>query len=68
MGLDPGIPGSRPEPKADAQPLSHSGVPNPLPSDTDAFLIIILDNEFRLCADFLPLLSFVAGEGVCVPG
>ena len=26
-GLDPGTPGSRPEPKADTQPLSHSGVP-----------------------------------------
>ena len=26
-GLDPGIPGSRPELKADAQPLSHPGVP-----------------------------------------
>ena len=27
MGLDPGTPGSRPEPKADAQLLSHPGVP-----------------------------------------
>ena len=27
VGLDPGTPGSRPEPKADAQPLSHPGVP-----------------------------------------
>ena len=26
-GLDPKTPGSCPEPKADAQPLSHSGVP-----------------------------------------
>ena len=26
-GLDPGTPGSHPEPKADAQPLSHPGVP-----------------------------------------
>ena len=25
--LDPKTPGSPPEPKADAQPLSHSGVP-----------------------------------------
>ena len=25
VGLDPGTPGSRPEPKADAQPLSHPG-------------------------------------------
>ena len=29
-GLDPGNPGSHPEPKADAQPLSHPGVPSPL--------------------------------------
>ena len=29
MGLDSRTPGSRPEPKADAQPLSHPGVPSP---------------------------------------
>ena len=27
--FDPRTPGSRPEPKADAQPLSHPGVPSP---------------------------------------
>ena len=27
VGLDPRIPGSHPEPKADAQPLNHPGVP-----------------------------------------
>ena len=27
MGLDPGPPGSCPEPKADVQPLSHPGIP-----------------------------------------
>ena len=27
MGLNPGTPGSHPEPKADIQPLSHPGVP-----------------------------------------
>ena len=27
VGLDPRTPGSRPEPKEDAQPLSHSGIP-----------------------------------------
>ena len=27
-GLDPGTQGSQPEPKADAQPLSHPGLPN----------------------------------------
>ena len=26
VGLDPGSPGSRPEPKTDAQPLSHPGI------------------------------------------
>ena len=26
-GLDPGTPGSHPEPKGDAQPLSHPGTP-----------------------------------------
>ena len=31
VGLDP-VPGSRPEPKADAQTLSHPGVPS-LPSN-----------------------------------
>ena len=28
VGLDPGVPGSHPEPKADAQPLSPLGVPS----------------------------------------
>ena len=28
MGLDPTTPGSRPEPKADTQPLCHPGAPN----------------------------------------
>ena len=27
VGLHPGSPGSRPEPKADAQPVTHPGVP-----------------------------------------
>ena len=27
VGLDPGTPGSHPEPKADPQTLSHPGVP-----------------------------------------
>ena len=27
LGLDPGTPGSRPEPKAGAKPLSHPGIP-----------------------------------------
>ena len=28
VGLDPGTAGSRPEPKADAQPLTHPGAPH----------------------------------------
>ena len=28
VGLDPGTPGSHPEPRADAQSLSHSSIPN----------------------------------------
>ena len=28
VGLDPGTPGSRPEPRADAQLLSHPGIPD----------------------------------------
>ena len=39
MGLDPGSPGSRPGLKADAQALSHPGVP------MDAFLIHSLNME-----------------------
>ena len=27
VGLDPGTPGSQPEPKAGAQPMSHPGAP-----------------------------------------
>ena len=32
VGLNPGTPGSHPEPKANAQPLSHPGVPSVLAS------------------------------------
>ena len=40
VGLDPRTPGSHPEPKADAQPLSHPGIPgvllfNPLLTPTE---------------------------------
>ena len=35
VGLDPGTPGSCSEPKADAQPLSHPGVPS------DEFFIVL---------------------------
>ena len=39
VGPDPGSPGSRPEPKAGAQPLSHPGVPSPSFLNQD-FIII----------------------------
>ena len=32
VGLDPGSPGSRPEPKAGAKPLRHPGIPGYLPN------------------------------------
>ena len=32
VGLDLGTPGSHPEPKADAQPLSHPGAPTGQPT------------------------------------
>ena len=32
---DPRTPGSRPEPKADAQPLSHTGIPQMMISERD---------------------------------
>ena len=30
VGLDPGTPGSHPEPKAGTKPLSHPGIPYPI--------------------------------------
>ena len=37
VGFDPGSPGSRPGPKADAKPLSHPGIPiSPFPKDHDS--------------------------------
>ena len=41
VGLDPGSPGSRPEPKAGAQLLSHSGVPQ------IAFLMIVFLHYYK---------------------
>ena len=37
VGLNPSIPGSCPEPKADVHPLSHRGAPS-LPSTFDFFV------------------------------
>ena len=48
VGLDPGTPGSRPEPKADAQPLSHPGVP------ADTYLYLFLGCEFHQDLDHFP--------------
>ena len=36
VGFDPRTPGSRPEPKAGAQPLSHPGVPIDFPKARDS--------------------------------
>ena len=67
MELDPGTPGSHPELKADAQPLSHSGIPgslyflipfthsvppDPLPLDNHQFVSCIYE------AVFCSVLSF----------
>ena len=38
MGLNSGTPGSHPEPKADAQPMSHPGVPKDI--------LFFLNNKF----------------------
>ena len=57
LGLNPGTPGSRPEPKADAQPLTHPGVPN-----FEIFLKIMKGLEAGEChfalASFLNLRIF----------
>ena len=55
MGLDPGIAGSRPEPKADAQPLSHPGISN--------FFFLLYKFAFAVFI-FSMLLSLVTGAGV----
>ena len=53
--LDPRTPGSRPEPKADAQPLSHPGIPR---SDVLRFSFLFKDLFFlfvsKLDLSFLP--------------
>ena len=47
VGLDPGTPGSRPEPKADTQPLSHPGVPDVISSKR-----LILALLFKIAVHF----------------
>ena len=48
MGLDPRTPGSQPEPKADAQPLSHPGAPRHI------FNKDIIATVTPLTTDYLP--------------
>ena len=49
VGLDPGIPGSHPEPKADDQPLSHPGVPELEYLQTlQGFLLIFFSSAGRV--------------------
>ena len=56
VGLDPRSPGSCPEPKADAQPLSHPGAPGGL--FQEEFLTFPL--EISLCSCFaLPLAAIL---------
>ena len=53
MGLDPGTLGSRPEPKAVAQPLSHPGVP-------DGFLFFSVGKQI-LQNDYTPYFKIKRG-------
>ena len=41
VGLDPRTRGSRPEPKADAQPLSHPGTPHCIIFKMGAILVVL---------------------------
>ena len=48
VGLNPGLRGSCPEPKADIQPLSHSGVPRFF-FKVDVFIPILLTSVVAVC-------------------
>ena len=50
MGLDPRTLGSRPEPKAGAQPLSHLGVPT---------CAILMENLFNIKFTILTMFQFI---------
>ena len=55
--FDPRTPGSHPEPKADAQPLSHPGAPKLL-----YFKGVILEGEFSCITkekDFIPYSRYI---------
>ena len=45
VGLNPGTSGSRPRPKADAQPLSHPGVPHSFFFFKDFIYLLMRDTE-----------------------
>ena len=49
MGLDPGTPGSHPEPKADAQPLSHPGAPNKVIFEELASSTLLQNHSIWIC-------------------
>ena len=51
VGLDPRTPGSCPEPKADAQPLSHPGAPTP--SFSICWLLYLLLNDLQVTSHVL---------------
>ena len=73
MGLNPWSPGSCPEPKADAQPLSHPGVPGTWflnatqvfidASPTFYFLDLTVPPVLRPL-DFLPLAMTIHSAGM----
>ena len=48
VGHDPGTPGSRPESKADAQPLNHPGIPgsNKLSNITEFNILYFSDRDY----------------------
>ena len=53
MGLNPENPGSCPEPKADAQPLSHPGVPKSI-----FYVLSVLDNAIYWNA-YIPSIMYI---------
>ena len=56
VGFDPGTLGSWPEPKADAQPLSHQGTPT-------GFFVVVVQQMSVLSS----LPGFLIGGVLCVP-
>ena len=61
VGLHPGIPGSPPEPKADAQPLSYPGVPRALHLLAITITIIY---DLLLPDTIFPLLTLTSVSGL----